>query len=80
MPRTNKYGNMPPAPAHTAKVKGDADTYKVWGIDWLNHRVLLDRAGLESQLLALRADKLGEVMPRLSDAILNIPCVDCSPP
>lgn len=31
---------------------------------------------LESQLLALRAGKLGEVMPRLSDAIINLPCDD----
>lgn len=42
-----KYGNMPPAPHYSAKVKGDGGTYKVWGIDWMNHRVLLDRAGLE---------------------------------
>lgn len=47
MPRKSKYGNMPPAPAYSAKVKGDVGTYKVWGIDWMNHRVLLDRAGLE---------------------------------
>lgn len=43
----SKYGNMPPAPQYSAKVKGDAGTYKVWGIDWMNHLVLLDRAGLE---------------------------------
>ncbi len=43
----SKYGNMPVAPNYTAKVKGDSGTYKVWGIDWMNHRVLLDRAGLE---------------------------------
>lgn len=42
-----KYGIMPPAPAVTASVKGDAGEYKVWGIDWLNHKVLLDRAGFE---------------------------------
>ena len=36
-----------PAPALKAKVKGDAGTYKVWGMDWLNHSVLLDRAGIE---------------------------------
>lgn len=47
MSRKSKYGNMPPAPTYTAKVKGDAGTYKVWGIDWMNPRVLLDRAGLE---------------------------------
>jgi hypothetical protein len=35
---------MPPALAYTAKVRGDAGEYKVWGIDWMNHRVLLDRA------------------------------------
>ena len=47
MARKSKYGNMPPAPAYSAKVKGDAGTYRVWGIDWMNHLVLLDRAGLE---------------------------------
>lgn len=46
MPRKSKYGNMPPAPAYIAKFKGDAGSYKVWGIDWLNHRVLIDRAEL----------------------------------
>lgn len=43
--RTSKYGNMPAAPEYRARVKGDAGIYKVWGIDWLHHRVLLDRAG-----------------------------------
>lgn len=47
MPRKSKYGNMPPAPAYLANVKGDAGTYKVWGIDWMHQRVLIDRAGLE---------------------------------
>ena len=35
------------APEYTAKVKGDAGTYRVYGIDWMHHRILLDRAGLE---------------------------------
>lgn len=47
MPRQSKYGNMPAAPALSARVKGDAGTYKVWGIDWMNNLVLIDRAGLE---------------------------------
>lgn len=47
MSRKSKYGNMPDSPRYTAKVKGDAGEYKVWGIDWYHHRVLLDRAGLE---------------------------------
>lgn len=47
MARPSKYGNMPSAPQLIAKVKGDAGAYKVWGIDWMHHRVLLDRAGLE---------------------------------
>jgi hypothetical protein len=47
MPRQSKYGNMPPAPEYTAKVKGDAGTYRVLGIDWMHHRILLDRACLE---------------------------------
>lgn len=47
MTRRSKYGNMPSAPQLIAKVKGDAGAYKVWGIDWMHHRVLLDRAGLE---------------------------------
>ncbi|MBY0443944.1 MAG: hypothetical protein K2Q15_01870 [Burkholderiales bacterium] len=38
---------MPAAPEYTAKVKGDAGTYRVYGIDWMHHRILLDRAGLE---------------------------------
>ncbi|MCV4077279.1 hypothetical protein OD785_23920 [Pseudomonas aeruginosa] len=38
---------MPTAPQFVAKVKGDAGVYKVWGFDWMHHRVLLDRAGLE---------------------------------
>ncbi|MDH0687099.1 hypothetical protein N5D09_03225 [Stutzerimonas stutzeri] len=47
MSRKSKYGNMPPAPEYRARVRGDAGVYKVWGVDWLNHKVLLDRAGLE---------------------------------
>ncbi|MBD8089100.1 hypothetical protein IFT48_03830 [Pseudomonas fluorescens] len=47
MPRTSKYGNMPASLNLVAQVKGDGGTYKVWGIDWLNHKVLLDRAGYE---------------------------------
>ncbi|KSC70506.1 hypothetical protein AO888_20200 [Pseudomonas aeruginosa] len=47
MARPSKYGNMPTAPQFVAKVKGDAGVYKVWGFDWMHHRVLLDRAGLE---------------------------------
>lgn len=47
MARPSKYGNMPTAPQLIAKVKGDAGSYKVWGLDWMHHRVLLDRAGLE---------------------------------
>ncbi|MFM0608648.1 hypothetical protein PQR05_29380 [Paraburkholderia sediminicola] len=47
MTRTSKYGNMPADLNLMATVKGDAGTYKVWGVDWINHRVLLDRAGLE---------------------------------
>ncbi len=47
MARAKKYGTMPPAPAFQAKVRGDAGIYKVWGIDWLHARVLIDRAGLE---------------------------------
>jgi len=47
MPRKSKYGNMPEPPAYSAKVKGDAGTYKVWGVDWMNQLVLIDRAGLE---------------------------------
>ncbi len=42
-----KYGRLPPVPTFTAKVRGDAGVYKVWGIDWLNQRVLVERAGLE---------------------------------
>lgn len=42
-----KYGKMPPVPGFVAKVRGDAGSYKVWGIDWMHHRVLVDRAGLE---------------------------------
>lgn len=38
---------MPPEPEYTAKVKGDAGTYRVLGINWMHHHVLLDRAGLE---------------------------------
>ncbi|NRF46837.1 hypothetical protein HRF68_04130 [Pseudomonas stutzeri] len=47
MSSKSKYGNMPPAPEYRARVRGDAGVYKVWGVDWLNHKVLLDRAGLE---------------------------------
>lgn len=47
MARKSKYGNMPEEPQYTAKVKGDAGVYRVLGIDWMNERVLLDRAGLE---------------------------------
>jgi hypothetical protein len=43
----SKYGQMPPRPDIRAKVRGDAGTYTVWGFDWMNHRVVLDRAGLE---------------------------------
>lgn len=44
---TGKYGRMPPRPDIRAKVRGDAGVYAVWGFDWMEHRVLLDRAGLE---------------------------------
>jgi hypothetical protein len=37
---------MPDEPKFTAKVKGDAGSYKVWGIDWMNHRVLIERPSL----------------------------------
>lgn len=47
MARKSKYGNMPQAPTYMARVKGDAGAYKVWGIDWLHQKVLIDRAGLE---------------------------------
>lgn len=47
MPRASKYGNMPAATNLIAQVKGNGGRYKVWGIDWLNHRVLIDRAGYE---------------------------------
>ncbi|EKP0311596.1 hypothetical protein ACTG16_22800 [Aeromonas sp. 23P] len=39
----SKYGNMPTPPMLTAKVKGDAGTYKVFGFDWVNNKVLLNR-------------------------------------
>lgn len=52
MPRKSKYGNMPQAPAFMARVKGDAGVYKVWGIDWMHQRVLIDRAGLEWTAIA----------------------------
>lgn len=42
-----KYGLIPPAPVFTAKVRGDAGTYRVLGINWYERRVLVDRAGLE---------------------------------
>ena len=42
--RKNAYGEMPTAPEYQAKVKGDGGIYKVWGLDWLNHRVLIYRA------------------------------------
>lgn len=41
-----KYGVLPPAPVLTARVRGDAGAYRVWGIDWLHGRVLIDRAGV----------------------------------
>lgn len=41
--RKSKYGNMPEFVQYRAKVKGDAGEYKVFGIDWLNNRVLLNR-------------------------------------
>lgn len=40
----SKMPQLPEAWQH-AKVSGDAGTYKVWALDWLNHRVALDRAG-----------------------------------
>ncbi|WP_150306330.1 hypothetical protein [Pseudomonas saliphila] len=47
MPRKSKYGNMPSVPEYKARIKGDAGLYEVWGIDWMHHTVLLNRAGLE---------------------------------
>ncbi|MPQ69496.1 hypothetical protein [Pseudomonas sp. MWU12-2323] len=47
MPRKSKYGNMPQSPNLVAQVKGDGGCYKVWGIDWLNHKVLIERTGYE---------------------------------
>ncbi|KVP26092.1 hypothetical protein WJ85_34825 [Burkholderia ubonensis] len=39
----SKYSNMPVNPNLIAKVRGDAGEYRVLGIDWFSHRVLLDR-------------------------------------
>ncbi|KVO15103.1 hypothetical protein [Burkholderia ubonensis] len=39
----SKYGNMPANLNLIAKVKGDAGEYRVLGVDWFSHRVLLDR-------------------------------------
>lgn len=47
MPRKSKYGLMPAALPWVAKVRGDAGVYRIWGVDWMQHRVLIDRAGLE---------------------------------
>lgn len=47
MSRGKKYGIMPAGLGLEARVRGDAGRYKVWGVDWLHHRVLVDRAGLE---------------------------------
>jgi hypothetical protein len=44
MPTSSKYGNMPVNANLLAKVKGDAGVYRVLGIDWWNHWVLLDRS------------------------------------
>lgn len=41
--RKSKYGNMPELVQYRATVRGDAGSYKVFGIDWLNNRVLLNR-------------------------------------
>lgn len=42
-----KYGVMPPSPLYQAKVRGDAELYTVWAVDWLNHRVLINRSDYE---------------------------------
>lgn len=65
MPRTSKYGNMPSSPNLVAQVKGDGGVYKVWGIDWLNHKVLLDRAGYEWTEISKVA--LSEAAPETDD-------------
>lgn len=31
-------------PEIIVKIKGDAGRYTVWGIDWLNHKILVERA------------------------------------
>jgi len=44
---TKKYGIMPEQSSNltSCKIKGDAGTYALWGIDWINQRVLVSRAG-----------------------------------
>lgn len=39
----SKYGHMPEPLDVIAKVRGDAGTYKVLGVDWTKDLVLLDR-------------------------------------
>jgi hypothetical protein len=57
-----KYGTMPEKPNQLAfcKIKGDAGTYEVWGIDWFNHRVLVFRAGENEWLSIAKVQFLAE--------------------
>ena len=41
------YDKFPPRPLGTGQIKGDAGTYNVWGFDWFNRSVLLDRCGTQ---------------------------------
>ena len=43
-----EYGELPPAPDHlVCQIRGDALLYPLLGLDWLNQRVLVGRAGGE---------------------------------
>ena len=64
---------MKDKPTIIVKIKGDAGKYTVWGIDWLNHKMLIERSCgyeqvpfekitiIESELAQLKAKAEKEV-------------------
>lgn len=62
MSRKSKYGNMPSNPRLTATVRGDSGTYKVLGVNWYEHKVLLDRT-ISNEWISIDKVAIRESLP-----------------
>ena len=74
---------MKDKPTIIVKIKGDAGKYTVWGIDWLNHKMLIERSCgyeqvpfekitiIESELAQLKAEAEKEVSDEIECTWIN---------